>query len=190
VRTVVCLCGSTRFSEEYQKANLCETLAGNIVLTIGCDMKSDNALFAGKSEQELETIKKNLDSLHFAKIEMAWEILVLNVDGYIGQSTRREIEYAMTRRKGIRWLEPQWVVTTEPIEWYEWTMPKDALGVLHPDSANMIHYPMYPDPVWRGFQKSSHDYISAFYSDVIFPTRDLWLSECRADWLRQHNQAR
>jgi hypothetical protein len=63
MRKIVCLCGSTRFSKEFQEANLRETLDGNIVLTIGCDMKSDQALFAGKSEQELATIKENLDAL-------------------------------------------------------------------------------------------------------------------------------
>ncbi len=43
--TIVCLCGSTRFSEAFQQANLMETLDGNIVLTIGCDMRSDADIF-------------------------------------------------------------------------------------------------------------------------------------------------
>ena len=45
-RKIVCLCGSTRFSEAFRKANFDETLKGNIVLTIGCDTKGDNDLFA------------------------------------------------------------------------------------------------------------------------------------------------
>lgn len=102
---IVCLCGSTRFTEAYQQANLQETLAGRIVLTIGCDMKSDSDLFATKSPAELAEIKQRLDWLHLRKIDLADEILVLNVGGYIGDSTRREIEYARNSGKHIRWLE-------------------------------------------------------------------------------------
>jgi hypothetical protein len=104
---IVCLCGSTRFSDAYQEANLRETLAGRIVLTIGCNMR-DAELFADKSEEELQHIKEDLDILHFHKINLADEILVLNVNGYIGESTRREIEYAMEQGKKIRWLERPW----------------------------------------------------------------------------------
>lgn len=102
---VVCLCGSTRFSEAFQQANLEETLAGKIVLTIGCDMRSNAELFAGQSEETLAHIKTNLDMLHLRKIDLADEILILNVGGYIGESTRRELEYALDKGKIIRFLE-------------------------------------------------------------------------------------
>lgn len=104
--TIVCLCGSTRFSEAFHDANLRETLAGRIVLSIGCDMRSDAEIFAGKSEDELTAIKTRLDALHFCKIELANEVLILNVDGYVGESTRRELQYARELNKRIRWLEP------------------------------------------------------------------------------------
>jgi hypothetical protein len=103
--TIVCLCGSTRFSEAYQQAHLAETLAGNIVLTIGCDMRSDADLFSDKTENELAEIKARLDELHLRKIDLADEILVLNVNGYVGESTSREIKYASDTGKNIRWLE-------------------------------------------------------------------------------------
>lgn len=96
---IVCLCGSTRFSEAFHEANLRETLAGKIVLSIGCDFKSDDAL--GLTEAD----KKRLDELHLRKIDLADEILVLNVDGYVGESTAREIIYANDHGKRIRWLE-------------------------------------------------------------------------------------
>lgn len=105
--TVVCLCGSTRFSAAYQRANLEETLAGRIVLTIGCDLRSDVDLFKDKSPDELAAIKRNLDKLHLSKIDLADEILVLNVGGYVGESTKSEIEYARLKGKTIRWLEPE-----------------------------------------------------------------------------------
>ncbi|GHO94816.1 hypothetical protein KSF_048640 [Reticulibacter mediterranei] len=98
--TIVCLCGSTRFSQAFQEANLRETLAGKIVLSIGCDTKSDYDLALGPVD------KTALDLLHFFKIDLAHEVLVLNVGGYIGESTQREIAYARKSGKVIRWLEP------------------------------------------------------------------------------------
>jgi hypothetical protein len=103
--SIVCLCGSTRFSKAFQEANFNETLAGKIVLTIGCDMKSDNELFHDKSPDELTAIKNKLDKLHLQKILLADEILILNVNGYIGESTRKEILFAEKHGKKIRYLE-------------------------------------------------------------------------------------
>lgn len=103
---VVCLCGSTRFHEAFQQANYQETMKGNIVLTIGCDMKSDNDLFSELSQHELNEVKAKLDMLHLRKIDMADEVLILNVDGYIGKSTAKELAYAKAFGKQIRFLEP------------------------------------------------------------------------------------
>lgn len=103
--TIVTLCGSTRFSEAYQQANLQETLAGKIVLTIGCNMRSDHEFFEGKSQEELIDIKERLDQLHLRKIDLADEVLILSEKGYIGSSTRKEIDYALSLGKPIRWLE-------------------------------------------------------------------------------------
>lgn len=99
---IVCLCGSTRFINTFSKVEYQETLAGRIVLTIGCDSKSDDELFKGS---EGEAIKERLDELHKRKIDLASEILVLNVGGYIGSSTRSEIQYAERQGKTIRYLE-------------------------------------------------------------------------------------
>lgn len=104
--TVVCLCGSTRFKDEFVAANLRETLAGRIVLTIGCDMRTDHQLFGHLSAEEFVETKRKLDELHKRKIDLADEILVLNVGGYIGDSTRSEITYAANHGKRLRWLEP------------------------------------------------------------------------------------
>lgn len=97
---IVCLCGSTRFMDTFREANLRETLAGNVILTVGCDTKSDEHL-----ELSPET-KEALDLLHKRKIALADEIFVLNVDGYIGESTKSEIAFAERAGKGIRYLEP------------------------------------------------------------------------------------
>jgi hypothetical protein len=103
---VVCLCGSTRFSQAFRDANLTETLAGRIVLSIGCDMRSDTEIFGNMSADELVAVKQRLDDLHKRKIDLADEILVLNCDGYMGDSTRSEIAYAQAKGRRIRWLEP------------------------------------------------------------------------------------
>lgn len=104
IPTIVCLCGSTRFLGAFQDANLRETLAGKIVLSIGCDTKSDHDLFGASGEQR-EVLKRSLDWLHKRKIDLADEIYVLNVGGYIGSSTASEIVHARRRWKGVQWLE-------------------------------------------------------------------------------------
>jgi nitrogenase subunit NifH len=86
----------------FQDASLRETLAGRIVLTVGCDTKSDEDLI--KAGVALN--KEALDTLHLAKIDLADEVLVLNVGGYIGESTRREIAYALLEGVPVRYLEP------------------------------------------------------------------------------------
>ena len=101
--TIVCLCGSTRFIEAFRAANLRETIAGKIVLSIGCDTKSDTDLLAlGELTEEN---KAKLDELHKRKIDLADEVLILNVGGYVGASTISEIAYAQEHGKLIRWLE-------------------------------------------------------------------------------------
>jgi len=97
---IVCLCGSTRFDGAFRKANLDETLAGRIVLTVGCDTHSDQTL--GLAAE----VKERLDELHLRKIDLADEVLILNVGGYIGESTGRELAYARQLGKPVRFLEP------------------------------------------------------------------------------------
>src|SRR6266567_5403085 len=85
---IVCLCGSTRFWKTFQEQSLRLTKEGVIVLSIGCATASDD-------EHGITTEEKAIfDELHMRKIDLADEILVLNVGGYIGQSTRKEANYA------------------------------------------------------------------------------------------------
>lgn len=104
---VVCLCGSTRFYDEFRRANLRLTLAGQIVLSIGCDTKPDGDLAAaGELAADLTDVKARLDELHKRKIDLADYVLVLNVSGYTGPSTRSEIAYARAHGTPVRYLEP------------------------------------------------------------------------------------
>lgn len=74
------------------------TLQGCIVISVG--------LFghAGDAEVWTEGTKAMLDDMHLRKIDLADEIFVINVDGYIGESTRREIAYAKQTGKPVRYL--------------------------------------------------------------------------------------
>jgi hypothetical protein len=103
--TIVCLCGSTRFYNVFSKLNLEETLAGKIVLSIASDRQTEESIFDAMNETELEQAKQKLEKLHFQKIDLADEILVVNVNGYVGESTTREILYARENKKNVRWLE-------------------------------------------------------------------------------------
>lgn len=111
IPNIVCLCGSTRFYHQFQKSNFEETMKGNIVLSVGFFANADPKDFLMKSEHG-EDIgitpeqKEMLDELHKRKIDLADEILVLNVGGYIGKSTASEINYAKIKAKKIRYLEP------------------------------------------------------------------------------------
>jgi hypothetical protein len=91
----------------FDDGNRDETLAGHIVLTVGVDLKERHKdVLAGKTEAEAAAIKDRLDCLHRRKIDLADEILVLNVEGLPGESTQREIEYAKQTGKAVRYLNP------------------------------------------------------------------------------------
>jgi len=105
---VITLCGSTRFKDEFMQAQKTLTLEGNIVISVGLFGHSgDNEVWENMSEDTLTATKIMLDDMHKRKIDMADEIFVINVGGYIGESTRSEIEYAAQTGKAIRYLEEQ-----------------------------------------------------------------------------------
>lgn len=103
---VITLCGSTRFKEEFMMAQKRLTLEGNIVISVGLFGHSgDEEVWEGMDEGTLSKTKKMLDDMHKRKIDMADEIFVINVGGYIGDSTRSEIDYAIEHGKKVRYLE-------------------------------------------------------------------------------------
>ena len=104
---VITLCGSTRFKDQFLETQKRLTLEGNIVISVGLFGHSgDNEVWENMDEGTLTQTKKMLDDMHKRKIDMADEIFVINVGGYIGDSTRSEIEYAYAAGKGVRYLEP------------------------------------------------------------------------------------
>ena len=103
---VVTLCGSTRFKDEFMKAQKDLTLKGNIVISVGLfGHAGDAEVWEKMDEGTLTATKVMLDDMHKRKIDMADEIFVVNVGGYIGESTKSEIEYANKTGKKVNYLE-------------------------------------------------------------------------------------
>jgi hypothetical protein len=95
---IITLCGSTRFKEEFIAEQKRLTLEGNIVISVGLLGHS------GDDEVWTESAKIMLDDMHKRKIDLADEIFVINVGGYIGSSTRSEIEYAISTGKLVSYM--------------------------------------------------------------------------------------
>ena len=103
---VITLCGSTRFKEQFMEMQKKLTLEGKIVISVGLFGHSgDSEVWENMDEGTLTKTKEMLDDMHKRKIDMADEIFVINVDGYIGDSTRSEIDYAKAHGKKVRYLE-------------------------------------------------------------------------------------
>src|SRR5207253_390326 len=112
---VVCLCGSTRFMDAFHDANRRLSLEGKIVLTVEI-VAYDGATDPQRADPAQKAL---LDELHLRKIDLADRVLVLNVGGYIGDSTRREIAYATRHGKPLQYLVPAPSLT-----------PADVAGVV------------------------------------------------------------
>lgn len=97
---IVCLCGSTRFIDAWRDETRRLSLEGKIVLSVGVLIHAGAEPIRDDSPE-----KARLDELHFRKIDLADEVFVLNVGGYVGYSTRREIDYARATGKPVAFLE-------------------------------------------------------------------------------------
>lgn len=100
---VITLCGSTKFKDEFIKAQKELTLQGNIVISLG--LFGHAGEFENMDENTLAKTKEMLGDMHKRRIDMADEIFVINVGGYIGSSTKSEIEYALATNKKVNYLE-------------------------------------------------------------------------------------
>ena len=96
---IITLCGSTSFKKEYEELGRKLALNGHIVLSCAVFGHADDITLS-KVEKEL------LDKVHLQKIDMSEIIWVVNKDGYIGDSTKSEIEYAKKTGKRVYYLEP------------------------------------------------------------------------------------
>ena len=94
---IITLCGSTKFKEDFERVNRELTLAGNIVISVGC--------FGHMGDTFTEEQKVMLDDIHKRKIDMADGIYVINRNGYVGESTRSEIRYAYLHNKTVTFMD-------------------------------------------------------------------------------------
>jgi hypothetical protein len=108
---VICLCGSTRFIEAFAIKTWELEREGNIVL--GCTLLPMWYCNVPSHFGEATGTKEQCDELHKRKIDLADEVLILDVDGYIGESTRSEIEYATALGKPIRYLSHEQLSTSD-----------------------------------------------------------------------------
>lgn len=97
---VITLCGSRRFVKEFEKVEKYLTLKGNVVLT-PVFYHQRNGLNVTQEEAQL------LGKIHFKKIDLSDEIFVIDVESYIGESTKKEIAYAKQNNKRIRYYSKE-----------------------------------------------------------------------------------
>jgi len=93
-----CADGANLFKDQFLETQKRLTLEGNIVISVG--------LFGHSGDDEVwtEGAKEMLDDMHKRKIDMADEIFVINVGGYIGTSTRSELDYAIAHGKTVNYF--------------------------------------------------------------------------------------
>ena len=149
---IITLCGSTRFKQEFEKAQKELTLKGYIVISVGLFGHSgDDEVWEGMSEDTLTETKQMLDDMHKRKIDLAEAIFVVNPGGYIGNSTWSEICYAWMTEKEIMSLEPisedeiaervdERIKRAEFLAWKNWDAAVHQGVKTNPDSIPSITY--------------------------------------------------
>lgn len=136
-KDVVVLCGSTRFKRQFEEINKELTLAGKIVLSVGCY----GHLMSPEEFNMMGEIKNKLNLLHMKKIDLASEVYIINPTGYIGSSTKREIEYAVYMRRKIKFYSVEKEnaeLTSESFPPKKWA--NTALNVIYWDAEGNYNY--------------------------------------------------
>jgi len=100
---IVCLCGSVRFEKEFREHAEAFHLSGDIVLMPiifrHAEFHEDNSF--------TQQVKEQMDRVHKWKITLADLVFIIDKDGYIGESTRAEIEFAESRSKWIEYMSKE-----------------------------------------------------------------------------------
>jgi hypothetical protein len=102
---VVTLCGSTKFKDAIHAENMRLTMAGHLVISLGVFGHTDLPDYDWTTDAS--DLKRMLDAMHRQKIDMAVRVHVVNVGGYYGESTAREIAYARATGKTVTFMEPE-----------------------------------------------------------------------------------
>ena len=107
---VITLCGSTKFEAEFAQVNQRLTMDGCVVISLGMFSLPDLPDYDGTAD--CSDLKGRLGALYFQKIRMADEVYIVDPGGHVGESTRREIAYAESLGKPIRYLRRERVART------------------------------------------------------------------------------
>lgn len=99
-REIITLCGSTRFMKEFKEVERALTFEGKIPLPPAIYGKSENVEYS-------EELAKNLFALHLDKIRISEGIFVIDVEGKLGESTKKEIEFAEKNNKFIKYYSKE-----------------------------------------------------------------------------------
>lgn len=105
---VITLCGSSKFKDEFIKVQKELSLKGYLVLSLG--------LFGHSGDEEAWEKKDLLDKVHTKKIDISSSVFVIDVGGYIGESTRREIDYARRYGKKVYYYSHNDLENIQPAE--------------------------------------------------------------------------
>ena len=117
---IITLCGSTKFKDEFMDMQKKLTLEGNLILSVGAFGHS------GDKEVWTEGMKKMLDNMHKRKIDLADEIFVIDKNGYIGESTKSEIEYAINTGKKVNYMSKYLNKNKKELNnKFQWEKPKN-----------------------------------------------------------------
>jgi hypothetical protein len=99
---IITLCGSTKFEAEFEEANQRLTMEGCVVISLGMFTLPELPDYDWAADSS--NLKGRLGGVHFQKIRMADEVYIVDPGGYVGESTRREIAYAESLGKPVRYL--------------------------------------------------------------------------------------
>lgn len=100
---IITLCGSTRFADEWARVNRALGLDGRIVISVSLFGHQEGLDMTGPE-------KAKLDHLHLWKISISDAVFIINPGGYVGESTRREIDFACKAGKRFYWLDVSKIV--------------------------------------------------------------------------------
>lgn len=172
---VVCLSGSMRFEREMRAAAVDLSLEGHIVTGPFVNMKQPDLRWA--TDELADPIKVALDSLHFRKIDLADEVVVVSDEtGYVGESTRNEIAYAEAHGKPVRHLR----IALSP------ESPQVSVEELREKVASAVDdYTAGEDygsgPTRYYLTVNTPDELTEHITAMLFPGLD-WLFKAVADW--------
>ncbi len=110
---IICLCGSSRFIDHFAIFAWELEKGGKIVLSLHL-LPAWYAEGVADHIAEAQGVASQMDELHLRKIDLADRVIVMNVDGYYGDSTKREIAYAASRGKPVGFLNPEYEQSSHP----------------------------------------------------------------------------